>query len=414
LVKTIQKFNLKLGLQLLQLEIQSERSISNRYYFDYNATSPLSDKVVDFIKNGDFLFGNPASLHQTGKRARKHINDTSEFLFNTFSLNQNDFNLIYHSGATEGINTFFKGVALKHFNEKIASSFFFSSVDHACVVELKEMLESLGHSVYFFDVNRDGLFDSNELIKKILSEKSLGRSSFLNFTYINNESGVVWPLEIASKIKTATNAFIHVDAVQLVGKIANWNKLLPELDAYTFSGHKFGSLKGVGFSFIRKDFHYSPLLVGGGQQSGLRAGTENALGIYSLKLALENIVQNFNSVELKSSKDLLEEKLIKFIGNKGEVVAINSPYRNLNTIFLVLYGLKAEVLSTKFDLLGVDLSTGSACSSGIIKENRILMKMGYSFDDSRSSLRFSFSPLMNNNEAQEYFDKIKNSFKGLI
>ncbi|MGZ3788018.1 MAG: cysteine desulfurase family protein [Bacteriovorax sp.] len=388
--------------------------MSSRFYFDYNATSPLSKKVIGFLQSGEFLFGNPASLHQTGKKARKHINEASDYLFQTFSLNPLDFHLIYHSGATEGINTFFKGVALKYFKEKKAASFFFSTVDHACVVHLKDDLESLGHHVFFFGVDRDGAFNAEELIKKINHEHRLGFESFINFTYINNETGVVWPLSLVEQIKEETKAFVHVDAVQLVGKISDWNDLSSKLDAYTFSGHKFGALKGVGFSFVKKNMEFSPLLVGGNQQSGLRAGTENALGIYSLKLALEDIKEQFNPAELQEAKNDIESKLVHLIGAKGEVVGLHSPYRNLNTIFLVLYGKKAEMLSAKFDLLGVDLSTGSACSSGIIKENRILINMGYSFDDSRSSLRFSFSPLMTKSEAQKYFEKIESILKSLL
>lgn len=305
-------------------------------------------------------------------------------------------------------------MALKYFKEKKAVSFFFSTVDHACVVQLKEDLEAFGHNVFYFNVNHDGIFNTEELIGKINHEERAGHETFVNFTYINNETGIVWPLSQALRIKEETNSFVHVDAVQLVGKIANWNYLSSKLDGYTFSGHKFGALKGIGFSFFKKDMKFSPLLVGGNQQLGLRAGTENAIGIYSLKLALEDINEQFSATELLEAKNEIESKLINLIGAKGEVVALHSPLRNLNTIFLVLHGQKAEILSAKFDLQGVDLSTGSACSSGIIKENRILMSMGYSFDDSRSSLRFSFSPLMKKSEAQKYFEKIESVLKGIL
>ncbi|RPJ68922.1 MAG: aminotransferase class V-fold PLP-dependent enzyme, partial [Alphaproteobacteria bacterium] len=330
------------------------------------------------------------------------------------SLDQNDYRLFYHSGATEGINTLFKGISHKYFNEKKAASFFFSTVDHACALQLKEELESFGHHVFFFDVDHNGLFNTEALIKKINQEKSIGHDCFMNFTYINNESGIVWPLSQAIKIKEETNSFIHVDAVQLVGKIFDWNYLSSKLDAYTFSGHKFGAMKGVGLSFVKKETKFSPLLVGGNQQFGLRAGTENALGIYSLKLALEDINEHFKADELLQAKNYIESKLIDLIGAKGQVVGLYSPHRNINTIFFVLHGQKAEILSAKFDLQGIDLSTGSACSSGIIKENRILMSMGFGSEDSRSSLRLSFSPLMTKSEAVKYFDKIENVISSIL
>lgn len=305
-------------------------------------------------------------------------------------------------------------MGLKYFKEKKAVSFFFSTVDHACVVQLKDDLEALGHSVFSFGVNRLGEFDVDDLIKKIKQEESIGHETFMNFTYINNETGVVWPISLAEKIKQATNTFIHVDAVQLVGKIFNWNSLSLKLDSYTFSGHKFGALKGVGFSFIKKNSEIPPLLVGGSQQDGLRAGTENALGIYSLKLSLEEVLENFSAAELLLAKNEIENKLVNLVGDKGEVVARKSTNRNLNTIFLILYNQKAELLSAKFDLLGIEVSTGSACSSGIIKENRILMSMGYSAFESRSSLRFSFSPLLKSTEAQKYFDIIEKVLNGIL
>lgn len=388
-----------------------EKSISNRFYFDYNATSPLAKKVVDFLHSGDFLFGNPASLHQSGKRSRKFINETIEYLQHLFNLRPESHRLFFHSGASEGINSFFKAAALKAFKENRKVSFFFSHVDHACVVQLKSELEALGHQVHLFSVDKNGLFNKEELIKNILKETSEGRESFLNYTYVNNESGIVWPLAWAEEIKRETKVNVHVDAVQAVGKIPNWEVLSSELDAYTFSGHKFGALKGIGFTFLSKNIEYSPLIVGGTQQDGMRAGTENALGVYSIKLALHEMKENFNPDELSAAKKELEDSLVVFVGDRGEVVGRHCPHRNLNTVFLVLYGQKAEILSAKFDMMGIDLSTGSACSSGVIKENRILMAMGYSYDDSRAALRFSFSPFMTKKEVAGYVEKIKSLLK---
>ena len=328
-----------------------------------------------------------------------------------FNIKTDTHKLFFHSGASEGINSVFKGLAFKFFKEKKQVSFFFSEVDHACVVQLKEDLEVLGHKVIFFPVDKNGLFDQIKLIKNILKETSEGRESYLNYTLINNETGVIWPLQWAEEIKKQTGAFIHVDAVQLVGKMANWDMLSPDLDAYTFSGHKFGALKGIGFTFLNKETEFSPLIVGGTQQDGLRAGTENALGVHSIKLALHDMKEHFVASEVGVAKDEIEQALVDFLGDKGEVVARAAPFRNLNTIFLVIYGQKAETLSAKFDMMGIDLSTGSACSSGIIKENRVLMAMGYSYENSRSSIRLSFSPLMKKSEVAGYVEKIKSILK---
>ena len=323
-----------------------------------------------------------------------------------FALTSTQHNLFYHSGASEGINSVFKGLALNAFKEKRKIAFFFSTVDHAAVYNLKSDLESLGHSVHYFEVCKNGEYDQEALIGNILKIKSEGFEAAINYTYVNNETGVVWSLERALTVKAKTNAFVHVDAVQLVGKIYNWKKLESVLDAYTFSGHKFGSLKGVGFTFLKKNSPIDPLISGGNQQNNLRAGTENVLGIYSLKLALLDFLDESHLVDLACAKKYIEENLIKILGEKGEVVAYLNPIKNLNTIFVLFYGKNAETLSTHFDLCGIDVSTGSACSSGIINENRVLVKMGYTGIESRSAIRFSFSPFMNQQEAVKYLEYI--------
>ena len=304
---------------------------------------------------------------------------------------------------------FFKGLAFQGFKEKKSYSFFFSKTDHACVFNLKEDLEILGHSVVYFDVNKDGAFDINKVIEQMKATDN----PVMNFTSVNNETGVVWPWEWAQRIVKETNALVHVDAVQRIGKVLDWHNLPGDLSAFTFSGHKFGSLKGIGFTFLKKDIVLNPLIIGGTQQNGKRAGTENAVGVCTLKLALEDYEAQFSGLELKQAHKHLEEKIQSLIKDRAELVAPQAE-RNLNTFFVVFPGLKAEVLSMKFDMEGVDLSTGSACSSGVIKENRVLMAMGYSKEDSRSALRFSFSPFMSFNEAVEYGNQIEKILKTLL
>lgn len=292
--------------------------------------------------------------------------------------------------------------------------FYFSSVDHACVYNLKESLEIFGHEVEYFGVDSQGNFNLNKLIENMLQKKAQGFHLVLNFTQINNETGIIWPLAQAEEIKDKTGAFVHVDAVQLVGKMADWNHLSSKLDAYTFSGHKFGSLKGQGFSFLKKDKAIVPLIIGGNQQAGFRAGTENAAAVFSLKLALEDLLEHFDANELQEAKGVLEKGISALLKGKGEIVGASNPHRNLNTIFIMLKGLKAELVSARLDLLGMDVSTGSACSSGVIKENRILINMGYDKEDSKSGIRFSFSPLMKKSEAEVYLKKIESSLVQLL
>lgn len=382
-----------------------EKSINNRYYLDYNATSPLADKVKTFLGKGDFLFGNPSSIHQTGKASRKKINETIDFLYKTFSLSPDEYSLYFHSGATEGINTYFKGIALKHFKEKIPSTFIFSNLDHSAVMSLEEDLFSLGHEVIYFSTDKNSEFDLSELIKLIQRKEDEGKKVFLNFTVINNETGVVWPLSIAEAIKDSTDCQVHVDAVQLVGKIENWKNLSSKLDVYNFSAHKFGALKGIGFTFIKKTSEFKSLLTGGNQQEGYRSGTENALGVYSVKLALEEMLE-FEPKHLRELKNDLQLKLENEFGDKLIFVNKKSKLTNVNTLFIIVKTAKADQISMFFDMAQIDISTGSACSSGIFKENRILKNLSYDPELALSGLRISLGPSNLKISKELLFDKI--------
>jgi cysteine desulfurase len=372
---------------------------NNRYYFDFNATSPLAPSVTEWLAKGDFLYGNPSSVHDSGKRSRRRLDEVSEYLFELFQLSADQFHLIYHSGASEGINMIFKGHALDLFKRKKVSRFAFFSSDHSCLINLRPSLELLGHQVSELAVTRDGEYD---LKTNLLQEEF----SLLNGTWVNNETGVVTSLETLEQIKEATQAYIHVDAVQAVGKIKNWNQLNPNLDAYTFSGHKFGAMKGVGFSFIKKDLPFHALIDGGGQQANLRSGTHNTDGIYTLKLALEHLVKHQDQLELSQAKQFIEDQICKEFSSHIEIAGFNAQCRSLNTICLILPKQQATTIITAFDLAGMDISTGSACASGTLLPSRVLLAMGRSEIEAKSSLRLSFSSYMSINEAHEYAQKI--------
>lgn len=390
--------------------------INNRFYFDFNATSPVDDAVIRRFQTGDFQFGNAASLHSTGRAARKVISETSIYLLQLFNLNSTH-DVIYHSGASEGINTFFKGIALKGFKEKKVHHFIFSKLDHQAVVGLDEELRVLGHEVHYFDNDKDGNYDFDNLKNLIhsLNEKlQIGQGIYLNWTWVNNETGVIWPLDDILEIKNQYNVVVHVDAVQSVGKIKDWKNLQDKLDLYTYSAHKFGALKGIGFTFIKKDTNWYPLIHGGSQQDNRRAGTENPMAIESIQVALKSFSNKENYNELLLAKNYIEESLATLVGAKGEIISKNARERNANTIFLLVRGQKAEVLQAAFDMNGVELSTGSACSSGVIKENRVLLNMGYSKEESREALRMSFSPLMTMQETSQFIEKISNVLKKFV
>jgi cysteine desulfurase len=372
---------------------------NNRYYFDFNATSPLVPSVTEWLAKGDFLYGNPSSVHDSGKRSRRRLDEVSEYLYSLFQLPTDQFHLVYHSGASEGINMLFKGHALDLLKRKKEGRFAFFSSDHSCLINLRSSLELFGHEVLELPINRDGDCDlSSSLLNK--------EADLINGTWVNNETGVVTSLEVLEQIKNSTQARIHVDAVQAIGKIKNWNRLNPNLDAYTFSGHKFGAMKGVGFSFIKKDLSFQPLISGGGQQANLRSGTHNTDGIYTLKLALEHLVKHQDQFELAQAKQIIEDEIQKEFSSHIEIAGLKAQSRSSNTICLILPKQQATTIITAFDLAGMDISTGSACSSGALLPSRVLLAMGRSEVEAKSSLRLSFSSYMSRNEAYEYAQKI--------
>ncbi|MBP9674554.1 MAG: aminotransferase class V-fold PLP-dependent enzyme, partial [Bacteriovoracaceae bacterium] len=302
-----------------------------RLYFDYNATAPLAHSVVHYLKNDLIPFGNPASLHTEGRESRKIINEVSDYLFHLFGLSPKEFDLIYHSGATEGINLIVQGYAKTQKN----FTYIYAGTDHSTSRNLADYFIQQKKSVIKLPVNNQGEIDFSKLPKS-------DASTLLNFLVINNETGVYHPLSIAEKIKAETGAFIHVDAVQMVGKIENWQKLSPHLDSYTFSGHKFGALKGTGFSFIKKNISLEPLFYGGGQQRGVRPGTQNPLGAMTLKLALEEWSEKINPSECYEAREWLEDELLKKYAQKIMIAGKNAK-RASNTTALILKGVASDV-----------------------------------------------------------------------
>lgn len=375
--------------------------INSRFYFDYNATSPLAPSVKEWISKGDLLFANPSSVHSSGKKTKRFLNQTREFLFELFSLK--DYQLFFHSGASEGINTLVKGHAQSAFKEGERIHFIFSSSDHSAVANLKEELELYGHKVHTFDPKENGDFPY-EKVATLLN--SLDGQKLLNYTWVNNESGVVWPLEDVIKLKQETGCKVHVDAVQAVGKIEQWTNVSSELDSYTFSGHKFGAMKGVGFSFVKQSYKFCPMVRGGGQQDALRSGTENTTAIYTIKLALEDLVSSFDFNSLNDAKTYIENEIENLNGKNISIVASNATNRNGNTIYILIDGKKADITMTAFDLAQMDVSSGSACSSGSIKASRVMSAMGFNEDQSKSGIRLSFSHNLNMEDARTYSEKI--------
>lgn len=232
-----------------------------RLYLDYNATSPLSQSVLDWLKSGEVIFANPSSQHSDGKASRKSINEARALLYKTFNMSEKDNKLFFHSGATEAIHTLaysFSETARLSGKDLLIC---YSKVDHPAVVSLEE--KYFGPQVKFFELKRDKhlhyLHSENAEVLKDKKDNNPDLMILYHHLWVHNETGQVSPLTELNVFKNIPDLFIHVDAVQAPGKIPEWKELLVG-DAFSFSAHKFGALKAIGFSFLKSDIPFHPLI----------------------------------------------------------------------------------------------------------------------------------------------------------
>ncbi|MBY0515331.1 MAG: aminotransferase class V-fold PLP-dependent enzyme [Bacteriovoracaceae bacterium] len=363
----------------------------DRIYLDFNATSPLAPAVHRWLTKGDFFWANPSSQHSSGKKASFALEEARRKLQSTFKLDPSTHQTIYHSGATESINSFVLGWWFENQSKGLKPLFVFSPLDHACVRAQAARLKTFGCETLELTVQKNGNLDLESSLLAIKEAQSqITGSTLLNFTWVHNETGVVWPLSVAEKIKAQTGCRVHVDAAQVIGKVANCFDLSSELDLYSFSSHKCGGLKSHGWSFVSSSWSAQSLILGGGQQQGLRAGTENVIGALALEIALEDLKSQFNPGEQKKVITELRDFLDTALIGKGERICRDSSELNLNTALFVINALPSDMSLPLFDLAGLELSAGAACSSGAAKASPVLEALGLGAR-SRNGLRLSTS-----------------------
>ena len=347
----------------------------DRLYLDYNATSPLSKSVTDWLKSGEVIFANPSSQHTNGKAARKLINESRAQIYSTFGKNEKTTKLFFHSGATESFMTFaysFSEMARLQGKELLIC---YSRIDHPAVVNLNERY--FGPHVKFTELQRttDLAYD-DEVNFTYLQDKKADNPQLIilyHHLWVHNETGLISPLTPLKKFKSIPDLYIHVDAAQAIGKIADWNKLEVG-DVWTFSGHKFGAMKGIGFTLMDASIPFYPLFAGGGQQQGLRSGTENPQGIKSLALALNDVMK----IDVKCMAFLratFESRLKHELKELGDVIGLGKSKAS-NTIYFYFNELSSDISLAMFDLRGLEISAGSACSSGTAQESMVLKQAG--------------------------------------
>lgn len=343
-------------------------------YLDYNATTPLNESAKKAILNSFGLLGNPSSVHTYGRDVRKVFENARDQIAQF--LNVAARNITFTSGATEANNLIING-----FNGHIL----IESTAHDSLLNAKS-----GNTL--IRVNDHGIIDSNYLEEKLAKSRE---PTLVAIMAVNNETGVIQPVQEILAICAKYKAHLHVDAVQAVGKISINYSSLP---SFSLSAHKFGGPKGIGALVINQPLTIKPQIKGGGQERSLRAGTENVLGAVGMGAALAEPM--FNNVQLTELRDYLE-KSINSISNNVVFFGKNSP-RVGNTSAFALPGIKSEIQLMQFDTNKIAISSGAACSSGKVKTSHVLKAMGINDDIAKCAVRVSMGNHTTKREIDEF------------
>ncbi len=369
----------------------TNRSSSSHVYLDFNATTPVSGEVVQRLPEALEAWGNPSSIHASGRKPKLLIREARQLIAQ--SLNCNSLELVFTSGGSESnttvLRSFLENLRLEKEKSKESGSaavlrdeFITSAVEHPSVMKTMLMIRSLGFQVHIVPVDCEGHLDLN-FYAKVLSAKT----ALVSIMVANNETGTLFPIKQLTDMAHAVGAKFHTDAVQALGKLRVDLKELG-VDYASFSGHKFYALKGCGLLYQKKGAPLNSLILGGGQERHRRGGTENILAIHALRVMFENIsAVTENSMRIEKMRDSLESQILQRIQNI-KVTAAQGP-RLTNTSSLIIAGADGETLLMSLDLQGFAVSTGAACSSGNPEPSPVLLAMGLSRSEAQNSLRIS-------------------------
>ncbi len=365
-------------------------------YFDNNATTKVADEVLEEIKPYFCdLYGNPSSMHTFGGQVGIKIREAREKTAALLGCDPSE--IIFTGCGTESDNTAIKGTLVAHPNKRKVIT---TRVEHPAVLSVCRDLENQGYTVVELAVDKKGRLNLSELESHLDDNTAI-----VTIMFANNETGVVFPVEKIAEMVKSKGIVFHTDAVQAVGKIPiNLSK--SNIDLLSLSGHKLHAPKGVGILYVRKGTRLAPFMLGGHQEGGRRAGTENVPGIIGLGKACELAMQNFDQ-ENKKVKSL-RDKLEKGILAKCPDCMVNgdTESRLPNTSNISFEFIEGESILLMLDRFGICASSGSACTSGSLEPSHVLRAMGVPFTAAHGSIRFSLSRYNTEEEVNFTVEKI--------
>jgi len=368
----------------------------NTIYFDNNATTKVAEQVLEEIKPLFCeLYGNPSSMHTFGGQIGRRIRQAREQVARLLGCEPSE--IMFTSGGTESDNAAIKGaLAAAPNRRKIITT----RVEHPAVLAVCRELENHGYTVVELGVDRQGRLELAELAEQIDDDTAL-----VTIMYANNETGVIFPVEKIAELVTSKGSIFHTDAVQAVGKIP-LNLSKSRIDLLSLSGHKLHGPKGVGALYVRKGTRLSPFMLGGHQEAGRRAGTENVPGIVGLGKACELAAENLEAENsrVKALRDKLEDAILETCPDSR----LNGDPENRlpNTSNISFEYIEGEAILLMLDKYGICASSGSACTSGSLEPSHVLRAMGVPFTAAHGSIRFSLSRYNTEKEVDYTIEKM--------
>ena len=353
-----------------------------RIYLDYAATTPLDPRVVAaMLPYLTDSYGNPSSLHATGRRARQAIEDAREQLAATLACQPTE--IIFTSGGTESDNSAVLGIARAQRTAGRGNHVVTSQIEHHAVLHACAQLEVEDFRVTYVPVDEHGTVDPLAVEAALRDDTAL-----VSVMAVNNEIGVIEPIKEIASICRARNVPVHSDAIQAFGylpvSVADWG-----VDALSLSAHKCYGPKGIGLLVLRHGLPFQPLLAGGGQEREQRPGTENVAAIVGMAKALQ-LAQDERAdrvIHAQALRDRLErgiETHMPWVQKNG-----HSTRRVAGIANISFPGISNEILLLRMDLAGIDVSNGAACTSGTVEPSHVLRALGKPDDLATSALRFS-------------------------
>jgi len=369
-------------------------------YLDNAASTAVHPEVVkEMMPYFDIQYGNPSSIHQFGRKAKNAIQKARKQVAALIGAEPDE--ILFTSGGTESNNTILYGISKLQGSHLDQNHIITSSIEHEAILQPCKEFENIGIKITYLPVDEHGIVDPNDIANSINSQTVL-----VSIMLANNEVGTIQPIKEISEICKKYQIPLHTDAVQAVGKVPINVKELG-VDALSVSSHKINGPKCIGALFIKKGLTIAPEILGGGQENGMRSGTENVASIVGFGKACEIAKEKLN--ENISHFQTLHSSILSRIIKEIPHVKLNGhpDKRIFNNIHLTFLGVNGEDLIIKLDEYGVAASTGSACSIHTQKASHVLQAMGFNHEQITGSLRISFGYLNTLDEVDQTVEVLK-------